>query len=170
MNKLIVSALLIIGLVGMIGSASAYNLRAYDAAGTAPANNPLDLQPGGSIVLSLYMESMVNDSDTFPITTTVTSIAGSNPADVTVTCVTGVLTPAGSDPYIQYGEITISLSASAPIGDQYNVEVAAPGANPLDIGVASRNVDSIPEFPIIALPVAAVLGLMFIISSRKKDE
>ncbi len=172
MNKLIISALLIFGLVGMIGTAAAepYNLRIYNAAGTAPADNPLDLQPGDSIVLSLYMEKMVNDSDTFPITPTVTSIAGSNPADVTVTLATGVLTPAGSDPYIQVGEVTISLSASAPIGDQYNIEIDAPGANPLDIGVASRNVNSIPEFPTIALPIAGILGLMFIISSRKKKE
>ncbi|MDF1531896.1 MAG: PEF-CTERM sorting domain-containing protein [ANME-2 cluster archaeon] len=172
MNKLIISALLVFGLVGMIGTAAAdpYNLRIYNTAGTAPADNPLQLLPGDSIVLSLYMEKMANDSDTFPITTLVSSIAGSNPADVTVSLATGVLTPSGADPYTQVGEVTITLSPSAPVGAQYNIQVSAPGANPLDIGVASRNVNSIPEFPTVALPIAAILGLMFIISSRKKEE
>ena len=170
MNKLIISTLLIVGLVGMIGTAAAYNLRAYDAAGTAPADNPLELLPGETIVLSLYMESMANDYDTFPITTTVSSIAGSNTADVTVSLDTGVLTPGGSDPHIQVGEVTIVLSPSAPVGAQYNIAISAPGAITMDLGLTSRNVNSIPEFPTVALPIAAVLGLMFIISSRKKKE
>lgn len=31
-------------------------------------------------------------------------------------------------------------------------------------------INAIPEFPTVALPIAAILGLMFIISSRKKKE
>ena len=173
MNKLIISALLIVCLVGMIGTAAAepYNLRIYNAAGTAPAANPLGLVPGNSIVLSLYMETMVNDSDTFLINPAViTAWNGGNPADVTVTYTTGVLTPNGSDPYTQVGEVNITLSPTALVGAGYNIQIRANGSLPMDIGLASRNVDSIPEFPTVALPIATILGLMFIISSRKKKE
>lgn len=157
----------------MIGTATAdpYNLRIYDTAGNAPAANPLGLLPGDSIVLSLCMESMVNDSDTFPINPAViTAWDGGNSADVTVTYTTGVLTPNGNDPHIQVGEVNITLSPTALVGAGYNIQIGANGSLPMDIGLASRNVNSIPEFPTIALPIAGILGLMFIISSRKKKE
>ncbi|HUV82334.1 MAG TPA: PEF-CTERM sorting domain-containing protein [archaeon] len=172
-KKILVSIMVLSIMLVMVGTAAAnpYNLRIWNAAGTAIADNPLDLKPGDTIVLSLYMEGMVNDSDIYPIDPAiVTAWNGGTSTDVTVTYTTAILTPGGADPYIQVGEVTITLSPTAPIGAGYNIAIGAASANPLDIGLASRNVDSIPEFPLIALPVAGILGLMFIISSRKKKE
>ena len=44
------------------------------------------------------------------------------------------------------------------------------GSDQAEIGGSSTTLNPIPEFPLIALPVAAVIGLMFIIRSRKKEE
>ena len=173
MKKIVTTIIVAIALIAMMGVASAdpYNLRIYNAAGTAPAANPLDLQPGQSLTLSLYMESMVNDSDVFPILpAVVTPFSGGAVGDISVVYTTGTLTPAGSDPYVQVAEVNVTLAAAAPIGAYYNIQIGADGASPMDIGLASRNLNSIPEFPTIALPIAAILGLAFIFQRRREEE
>ena len=168
-KKIMIIAILI---VAMTGTASAYNLRIFDAAGATPAPNPLNLLPGQSLTLSLNMEGMVNDSEVFPIDPAVVTPLGGGGvlADVSVVYATGSLSPAGSDPYTQVAEVTVTLAAAAPIGATYNIQIGADGANPMDIGLASRNAASVPEFPTIALPVAAILGLAFIFQRRREEE
>ena len=53
------------------------------------------------------------------------------------------------------GSGSATTTAGADFSDGFNVAL---------------NTIPIPEFPTLALPVAAILGLMFIISSRKKKE
>lgn len=37
----------------------------------------------------------------------------------------------------------------------------------IELGSASRNVNSIPEFPTVALPIASVLGLVYMVRKKK---
>ena len=175
MNKLIISTLLIFGLVGMIGTAAAdpYDALLYNAAGTAAAVTPINLQPGQSITLSYHAENVAAASigDDIPYWNIVTVVSDGSLGEL-ITDIT-VVTPVNFTPtaatYTDVGVITITNNG--PIGAVYNVEIGATGGVVnFDTGSASRPTNSIPEFPIIALPIAAVLGLMFIISSRKKDE
>ncbi|MCL7476367.1 MAG: PEF-CTERM sorting domain-containing protein [Methanosarcinales archaeon] len=175
MNKLIISALLVFGLVGMIGTAAAdpYDALLYNALGTAPAVTPIDLQPGASITLSYHAEKVANKSigDSIPYWYNVTVISdgslGELNTDIAVSTPTYFIPTAAT--YTDVGVITITNNG--PIGAVYNVEIGASGGIvSFDTGSASRPINSIPEFPTVALPIAAIIGLMFIISSRKKEE
>ncbi len=65
------------------------------------------------------------------------------------------------------GVITITNTAGIE-GASYLITISA-GATGVEFGgAASRHVDSIPEFPTVALPVAAILGLVFIFGRKKE--
>ena len=175
MNKMIISILLMVGLVGMIGTAAAdpYDALLYNAAGTAPAVTPINLLPGQTIILSYHAEKVAVQSigDDIPYWNKVTVVSdgslGELKTDITV------VTPVNFTPTAaictDVGVITITNNG--PIGAVYNVEIGATGGVVyFETGSASRPTNSIPEFPTVALPIAAILGLMFIISSKKKKE
>jgi len=90
---------------------------------------------------------------------------------VTIVFKTGNMTPNGQNPYTQVGEVNISLISNAPIGAKYGILIQAGvvGVN-LEVGTASRLLTSIPEFPTVALPVAGVIGLVYLLNFRKKKQ
>jgi hypothetical protein len=91
-------------------------------------------------------------------------------SDITITTTANV-TVTNAYTYPDILDITIIIDAASPSGTIYRVSI---GAGPVtiesEIDSASRYVNSeIPEFPTVALPVAAILGLAFFMQ-RRKDE
>ena len=63
----------------------------------------------------------------------------------------------------------ITLTNNGPAGASYLVTIKAGSETSIDFGAASRTVNSnIPEFPTVAAPVAAVLGLLFVFGRKKE--
>jgi hypothetical protein len=172
-----VTAFLVV-LVSMTGIAGAMNLKLLGG------SNPLVINPGGSMTLDLQANTLgdlavVNPAH-YDLTYTVTGVLGSDPNDVIVTFASGYpgsFNP-NTDPYTDFGEVTISLKAvpNSPVDSKFVVKVFAkpsPGSLELETASASRTIQdpiSIPEFPKVALPVAAVIGLVIFFQHRKKME
>ena len=178
-SKILTVTAIIAVMVAMTGIAAAlpYNAALWNAAGTAVAPTPLELRPGDSLTLSYRADtiSIQNPPESVPYFSTVTVLSGVGalPSDVTI------ITPANllldTDPKLDVGAITVSLSASAPVGARYRIEIGAGSEGPIppptvEIGSASRPLNSIPEFPAVALPVGAAIGLLFLFQRRKNKE
>jgi len=150
MNKLIISVLLIFGLVGMIGTAAA-----------------------GSVNPSLSVIDdpiIINIGETNTQTATLTLTGDATNQNITKIKILNV--PTGNSK-----TWTISYTNVNAVNGKYVVTYEAHYEfDGVDSSIETREatiqtgINAIPEFPTIALPVAAVLGLMFIISSRKKKE
>lgn len=74
--------------------------------------------------------------------------------------------------------LEITVPANAIVGETYTHTVIATGYDSfgkeydipleLDVYVINTDINNIPEFPSIALPVAAVLGLVFVFGRKKE--
>ena len=160
---------LIVAMIATAGTSIAYDGNLWDADGIGPAPNPLVLQPGDNITLSYYMENLygpdINQSFEYNYTVTVIAGATAVPGDITVTLSASV-TPTSS-PYIDLAVINIEKSADAPLDGKYRVQISA-GGESVEIDTATRTIE-VPEFPTVALPIAAIIGLAFFIH-RRRDE
>ena len=149
MNKLIISALLIFGLVGMIG--------------TATAN--VDIVEG-----IIYVNEITN-----PVSgAEVTVYRGSDHTDVIGTYSTEsdgsyvIVLPVGYDEPTVF--VTATYHDAVENKDMFGSTTGTVTQDTIAFQLYEVDVGLIPEFPTIALPIAAILGLMFIINSRKKEE
>ncbi|WP_406670030.1 PEF-CTERM sorting domain-containing protein [Methanolobus sp. ZRKC4] len=165
---------LLIALIALfVGTASAtpYTADIWDATGTA-AIGDLTLKPGDSITLSYRMTaiSSVEQGLVLPYATQVAVISGPGATtDINITTPANVTVPLATS-YTDVGVITVSLNASAPVGTIYRISIGAgPVLASTEIDSASRYVEAIPEFPTVALPVAAILGLAFLFQRRKEE-
>ena len=174
MNKLIISILLMVGLVGMIGTAAANPFNLNIVGGP----NPLVLDAGQSVILDLEGNTFHSDdvvaNQYFTLTSSVSCVTpGCNIGDIQVAFSPSTFGPA-TNPTITNANIMTVTRISSPIdqdGTQYLIEVTAgPDSATDEYGVSTRSVTAVPEFQTIALPIAAVIGLMFILGSRKKKE
>ncbi len=182
-NKFIMLTVLLAVIVSMTGIAAArpYDVEWLNAAGTAPAPFPISLKPGDSITLSYKAYDIDPSSlppnfgglgELVPYYSSVIPLSGGALAShITVT--TPVNVRLSADPTIDVGAITIALSSTARVGASYRVNVGA-GSDVLPVtienGKASRIVNSVPEFPAVALPVGAAIGLLFLFQRRKNKE
>ncbi|MEL7664297.1 MAG: PEF-CTERM sorting domain-containing protein [Methanosarcina mazei] len=147
---------------------------AYDAAiwnlqGTGAAETPIVLGPGESKTLSYHVENILPDNVGKDLTYSYTvqpSNSLGNEGDISIVFSSPSFTPSSTTD-TDIGVITITNTAGIE-GASYLVSVSA-GAYGVEFGAASRHVSSIPEFPTVALPVAGILGLLFIFG-RKKEE
>ncbi|NPE27892.1 PEF-CTERM sorting domain-containing protein [Methanococcoides sp. SA1] len=159
---------LIVAIIATAGTAMAYDGNLYNAAGTVAAPNPMIIQPGESVVLSYHMENInVNDlNKTFPYSYSVVVKSGSGvPGDITVTLPASVVPTA--TPFTDVGVITIAKDINAPMDTVYTIQITA-GDSTVEVDSASRTIE-VPEFPTIALPVAAIIGLAFFLQRRKEE-
>lgn len=174
-----ITAFLVV-LVAMTGIAGAVSISLIGG------SNPQELVPGSSFTLDLKATTLPTPLPAhYDLTYTVTGVKDpvtlvlSDPSDVTVTFASGSL-DANIDPYLADDEVTISLKAlpHSPPGSRYVVKVfAKPKPGTIDgQASASRVIKSIepptniPEFPTVALPVIAVIGLLFFFQHRKRKE
>ncbi|MDI3487126.1 MAG: hypothetical protein PWQ50_2346 [Methanolobus sp.] len=175
MKKLVMC---LVVLLAMAGTASAYQAVLYDADGNAVASNPIYMEPGDSVALSYYASSILEEEqgEFFEYTVEEISVrAGSpaeaDPSDITIEFDTAYdpdgFIPNGSE-YMDEGVIIVSMDEDAPVGARYYIEIGA-GGEELEFQTASRTIEAIPEFPTIALPVAAIIGLAFFIQRRKQE-
>lgn len=163
---LLVSGLLI---TCMAGSAMAYDAFIWNGEGTGAATVPIQLAPGESKTLSYHGENI--DARAFgldlPYSYSVEpSDSLGSEGDISVIFSDPSFTPTTSIS-TDTGVITITNTGGVE-GASYLVTISA-GTYGVEFGAASRRVDSIPEFPTVALPVAALIGLVFIFG-RKKEE
>jgi hypothetical protein len=164
-------SLLISGLIllCMAGSAMAnpFDPAILNAAGTADAPNPIDLGPGQSIILSFkgtnILPSAVGADLVYSYLVTPTN--GGSAGDISVSFSHANFHPTATT-YTDTGVITITNNA--PVGKTFQVKISAGTETSIEFGTASRNVNSIPEFPTVAAPVAAVLGLLFVLGRKKE--
>ncbi len=173
MRKTILIAL--IALVALVGSASAaltHDASIWNVDGSAVAANPLQIQPGETLTLSYHAASLVpaavGQSAKYGFTTGVVSGPGVA-SDLKVEFGHPDFAPTSQPTYNDAGVITLKLDADAPVGTVYKVTIQVAGVDTFIYGQASRQVEAIPEFPTVALPVAAILGLAFFMQRRKEE-
>jgi hypothetical protein len=77
----------------------------------------------------------------------------------------------GEGSYMDKGNLRISLDCLPEnIGTRYSVlvPIGAYGDPSFTVASTSVNVKAVPEFPTLALPVASILGLIFIFGRKKE--
>lgn len=167
MQKIV--SILLVALIATIGTASAYNAGIYNAEGTAAAENPIVIKPGQTITLSFYGDSFDQRvlGTAIPYKVGVYAMnSDAKVSDMTVT-VPASFTPTSS-PYVDVGAIQVTLDENASESGEWQVVVTGGTAGvTLDVGSASRNF-MVPEFPTVALPVAAILGLAFVFMRKQE--
>ena len=169
MKKILLAIALISLFVGT-AAADPYNAAIWNAAGTATAPNPIVIHPGETLTFSYHGQNFAADNQVLPYYSEVVAVSGgAQVSDMTVSISKTNFEPGTADPYTDVGVIQITLDANAPRTGQWRVTIGAgPDAVTADIGSAARNF-LIPEFPTIALPVAAILGLAFFMQRRKEE-
>ena len=172
---ILVSGLLI---TCMAGSALAFSAEIYTSSSGGSQNilsNPINLKPGDTVTVYLggssIPQSYVNQDFTW-----IKGVTGAAPAtkantgQITITVPNKNFKPT-SNSYIDPDPITVHLDEGAPEGASYSIEIGASRESEEGIkenSVISRIVKSIPEFPTVALPVAAIVGILFIVGDRRK--
>jgi|GEM_PF-1403438 len=176
---LIVSGLLI---ACMAGSAMAdpFTAGLYKTATGDAVGATIDLKPGETT--QVYLGGYAFTPEYLGKDYTWTGVVESAPPGHSITDVTIELpsesfvppiSPVPSEllPYIDPHPIKITLAAGLENGLSYGIAIGAThgGVTTIrDYAVMSRTVKSIPEFPTIALPVAGVLGLLFVFGRKKE--
>lgn len=155
-----------------IGNAAAFDAAIYDASGTNPAPIEIPLSIGESINLT-FRATLYEPSDIGVFKVTVASLDGlGTSSDIKVN---GISTGDAFVP--DAGPVTLKgfsvENVNAKTGNKYKVTIRVDLANgisneeTIELGSASRNVNSIPEFPTVALPIASVLGLVYMVRKKK---
>lgn len=168
MKKILLAVFMV--LIAFTGTVAAYDANIWNEAGTEAAPNPIVIQPGDTLVFSYHGVNFAADEQTLPYFSDVQAVGGGAAAsDMTVNITKTNFEPGLNDPATDVAVIEITLDENAPRTGQWRVTVGAgEDAQTLDVGSAARNF-LIPEFPTIALPIAAILGLAFFMQRRKEE-
>jgi hypothetical protein len=169
MKKILI--MFLVAIIAMAGTASAYDAFIWNEAGTGPAPQPLTIKPGESVTVSYRAENIASGAvgQALPYDYTVVALGGGAQVSDIVVTLPAAFTPTATDD-TDVGVINVALDPAALNGAQYRVTIKAGDEEvDIDFGSASRNIESIPEFPTIALPIAAILGLAFFMQRRKEE-
>ena len=185
--KKIVTILVAIALIAIIGTATADQVNVYEPSTTTLVTD-IPLMPGGAavekdLVISAFLQGAGtghNLTHTIAVTT--------NPGGATINDIVieyKELSPLGAwgvQTYAWTQESVAGPATSEKLGIRFSAIGAAPVGATYDIEIkdlATGNsfkarlivsASSIPEFPTIALPIAAILGLAFIFQRRREEE
>jgi len=188
-SKIIIVFLAMVSLVGIAG---ADQINVYDP-GTTDEVTSMSLTPGGQgVVKDLVISAFINDVGTSHNLTTevyVTNNPGgaADPSDIVVEFKERGTSPNcgslgcnvwGGSPFnwkqdsgsSETLDVKFSAKAGAPSGAKYLIEIkdqASGSPFKISVIVATTN---IPEFPTVALPVAGVIGLVYLLNFRKKKQ
>ena len=185
MKKIILIA---IALIAMMGAATAEQINVYEP-GTGAAVTNIPLVPGATtpIVKDLVVSACLGDGSSTPITHTIeytaVPMAGS-PTSATNNDIVVKFQETPSSSWINPGtwtqsggvgdsaQLGISFSAigTAPVGTSYLLTIKDSAGGTDFTGTLTLTSTTIPEFPTIALPVAAILGLAFIFQRRREED
>jgi len=175
-RKIIAITAMLAVMVAMIGTAAALHLGIN-------GDNPVSIKPGQSIILDVTM----SDPNSHVALPHDISITGATVTCNTLTplCTTGDLKVEGnmmpfphnfvmtSNPFTHPNCIKVTLNAltTDPIGTEYVVHLAGDDITGGELNViADKTFENIPEFPTVALPIAAVIGLVFFFQQKKIKE
>jgi hypothetical protein len=171
-NKIVMIAAMLAVMVAMTGIAAANPFNLAIVGGS----NPLELAPGTSTVLDLKGDTFhaydITASTAFTYSFNVTCITtGCDTSKVAVTFPVSSNITAAAGEVVQPGNFKVEVLSSSPVGDEYLIILqAGPNGAKNEFGIATRGVQAIPEFPTVALPVAAIIGLVFLFQQKKKKE
>ena len=176
MSKLIVTTLLLIGLVGMIGTATADLMIVNNSA-------IYDMVSGGPAIKVHIDITEITVTGVHTMSATVYGIGSSDSNNVELYMVhpsipENSLTRSGSVDFSwtpdEFPDDTLELwiksKAGTPVGEEYNIIIEDTATIPVTITAETNQETSIHGFPTIAGPVAALIGFVFIVNSRKKEE
>ena len=180
MKKIVTTILVAIALIAMMGTAAANPSRVDIVPGddSNPLYHPLD----GSIQ---SYPVLINEMVVSTSTTTryieiwnagLTSITLTGPGGVSLTAGPGTsasqtwIVPADTASQTFTLDVKASSSGAVTIVNNLGTTLATGAAIATsDFGAGSNSFD-VPEFPTIALPIAAILGLAFIFQRRREEE
>ena len=176
-------------MVAMIGTAAAVGTDVYEMDGVTSVTS-MDLVPGGSAVEKKLIVEFLNDGPmghniTHSVGVASHGVGTASPDDIIIRYqeldpINGSGLAPQTYPWTQESDddsgefetlrITFAAAASAPNGATYEIQISDDGTG--NIHTISCHVKSanIPEFPTIALPVAAILGLAFIFQRRREED
>jgi hypothetical protein len=169
MKKMLV--MLVIALVALMGNASAAGAEFSDIAGNLLPDTIVQ-QVGTPYDYSLKFTGFSNENVTIAVN------AASTSSGVTVDLAKTELGILPSDPYVEPNVVTITIDEGAVQGQEFAVTIDVyrdelpeePAYQAQFRAAASKDFSaSIPEFPTVALPVAAILGLAFFMQRRKEE-
>jgi hypothetical protein len=178
---LLVSGLLI---ACMAGAAMAAGSNIYDAAGTTKLSN-IEVSAGGAgthisygvntfspdyLDHTFYYISAGTGNQIKAEVTPLTS--GGSESDITVEYVNHISFVADKDPYVDINNLVV-YAADGTEGNKYSIAIPIyvddkEAGKLVFQAAASAKVTTVPEFPTVALPVAAILGLVFIFGRKKE--
>ena len=177
MKKLIIIA--IIAMIAMIGTTSAVASNIVDEFGVK-YDYEQAIAPNTTYICGVTLEGGPTTGDIQYV------ILPYNPV-LTINQLKTTATLDGNDPFTELGVFEVNMTGPATIGNIYTVTVETylitenEEAQPTSTLIAISEVDleyeatgtqrftPIPEFPTIALPVAAILGLAFFMQRRKEE-
>lgn len=171
---LIVSGLLI---ACMAGSAMAEGMNLLSDAPVTEDGASIQAVPGNAIYLSTqfygYPSGVQYDyaSASAKITKPNEAKRAATTDEVSVSFVRTSFIPTTVDPIDDLVvKVTIGPESLVPVGSSIVVTVIGADSKDCDIELkAVQRITTVPEFPTVALPIAAILGLVFIFG-RKKEE
>ena len=172
----------------MIGTATADQVNMYDT-GTSTPVTTISVVPGGAAVeKDLVVSAFLQDGSTTPVAHSlshqiamINPITGQTANDIVIEY--KELTPLGAWGLESYGwtqvlpvdgsellGIRFTAISTAPVDAEYQIEISDSATG--NVFAARLVIDTItvPEFPTIALPIAAILGLAFIFQRRREEE
>ncbi|WP_406661209.1 PEF-CTERM sorting domain-containing protein [Methanolobus sp. ZRKC3] len=164
-------------LLSLIGTAQAWDAQVLDINGNSLASNPSDISLGQTLNLSLEQTGINANVVSVNYTISVTPNDGKFTAAL-LRDTAAVTAPSDTD--LDLFTVTLTNDPTA-VGTMYTVYVdvlgydvngvqitGAQSAGKFD-ATGSHSFNAIPEFPTIALPVAAILGLAFFFQRRKEE-
>jgi hypothetical protein len=179
-KKILISIMVLSIMLVMVGTAAADPARIDIVPGddSNPLIHPLD---GSTVTYAVKMYEIIDSNTTtrfiqIDVDSGLTSARLYNPSvgvvDLTATSGTSAsgtfVIPKGTTSMTFSLDITTSTPGEITIKSNWGTILNDPSVRPQDFGSASSSF--IPEFPSVALPIATILGLMFIISTRKKKK
>ncbi|VVB88481.1 Uncharacterised protein [uncultured archaeon] len=160
-NQIVMISAFLVVMMAMTGIASAFQLQLLDVNNnTVPLKIPMI--PGQSMDFNVKISDYNHDSPDFHIKNL------SNPTYVIIETHPQVILTGGMDPYIQPNALTITLTSNAEPDHNYFFELNVTECLcQMEFQITGREIHAVPEFPTVALPIAAVIGLVFFFQKRK---
>lgn len=157
--------LLIAVMMATTGIAAATDAAMMDGSGTNPAPTNINLNQGDSVGLNVKVYNLVPENNV-PVSARVIPLDGGNAADLQISGLPAKVSLV-TDPTLLPFEVK---NVAAPVGKNYRVTVQVGSDEPatINFAAASRNFNSVPEFPTVVLPVAAVIGMVFLFKKKKE--
>lgn len=167
-NKILVFTAILAVMVSMTGIGAAVpgslQLLDQDVVDCGGAIATVDqLAPTNSITYDLKAIALGNSVQDWDL-----SVLTSN-ADLTITFPTGTDFPTTSGSFCRPDSVTVTVNPGASLG----IKGFSIGAGPASITgelIVASNTINVPEFPTVALPVAAVIGLVFLFQQKKRKQ